>query len=96
MVDAVSVEVGPQCRGLQQMAISSWKMDRCFAVQRQDGEKAIRFAESGDSPDTSSRSEVLLEQYARIVRGTATGANRAHPNAGWVLKPPVSSRQRAM
>lgn len=76
MVDAVSVEVGPQCRGLQQMAISSWKMDRCFAVQRQDGEKAIRFAESGDSPDTSSRSEVLLEQYARIVRGTATGANR--------------------
>ena len=24
------------------------------------------------------------------------GGNRAHPNAGWVLKPPVSSRQRAM
>ena len=22
--------------------------------------------------------------------------NVAHPNAGWVLKPPVSSRQRAM
>ena len=22
--------------------------------------------------------------------------NGAHPNAGWVLKPPVSSRQRAM
>ena len=38
--------------------------------------KGVSVAESGDSPDTSSRSEVLLEQYASIVRGTATGANR--------------------
>ena len=41
-------------------------------------------------------SRSIRNSLAPLVPAPCWSGFAAHPNAGWVLKPPVSSRQRAM
>lgn len=76
IVDAVLVEVGPKSARDQQIEVSDWSGSERLVVSRADGEAA--FSAPGRSHlDLSSREHQgsPLAQYARLTRGTASGAN---------------------
>lgn len=77
IVDAVLVEVGPEDSKPQPIEVSDWSASEKLTVARTDGEGA--FPAPGRthlSPRGEDSSEVRLAQFARVTRGTASGANR--------------------
>lgn len=76
IVDAVLVEVGPVARGPQPIEVSDWSGSEQLSVARADGE-AIFPAPGRTQPSvpTDGMSGCALAQFARVTRGTATGAN---------------------
>ena len=82
IVDAVLVEVGPESTSPQPIEVSDWSGSEQLSVSRSDGE--ITFAAPGRTYLPAVSTDVQqgrLSQFARVTRGTATGANRFFVNA---------------
>ena len=78
-------------------------LERIFFKHFQDGRTSIwkrdELLEAANELDVRAPKNLGDLIYAFRYRRTLPESIRAlaaHPNAGWVLKPPVSSRQRAM
>jgi hypothetical protein len=77
IVDAVLVEVGPEALDPQPIEVSDWSGSEQLTVSRADGEASFPAPGRTHLPVPSGgRNTPLLGQFARVTRGTATGANR--------------------
>lgn len=77
IVDAVLVEVGPEALEPQPIEVSDWSGSEQLIVSRAEGEANFPAPGRTHLPaPTGGRNTDQLRRFARVTRGTATGANR--------------------
>jgi hypothetical protein len=78
IVDAVLVEIGPESSTTQPIEVSDWAGSEVLTLDRAEGQGA--FAAPGRARWTSARpkgsSERPLAAFAKVTRGTASGASK--------------------
>ena len=76
IVDAVLVEVGPESATLQRIEVSDWSGSERLIVSRTEGEAVFPAPGRTHLLPPGCEDGDTLARYARVTRGTASGANR--------------------